>query len=363
VNVALNHPDLRDALDCLKLTCGNGNHALAALACVKLEARRGVLALCTDDLRQRMEVEIPATVNEEGCCLLPLRRLAPAVSSLQDAVAIRSSGSGVQIVSGTTRLKLKEFDAADFPSAQVLDDPVSFLIPCAQLRKLLRVAFCISPQDPQAYRRGACLQCVGGQVACVATDGKRLASCAWPEAVGIPDFSIILSQESISTLLKILPAAGDATLLLKTHRIGLTAPGVQYQAELVDGIFPDWRSVFPSKDPSPMTFKRQVMLDALSRVSGAHDGKTRGRVELTLKSGRIQVRLDGADEELGEDEIPVDGQGDGQRVKFDLDYLVSGLKTAEDGAISFYPAFGPEKPGLFEQGGYSYVLAPMKPSN
>ncbi len=360
MNIALNHPDLYSALESLRLTCGSGQHPLTALTGVLIHAQKDHALLCSTDFHQRLEIQVPATVNAEGTCLLPLKRLLQAVSSLKDGVAIKSTGSGVQIVSGTTRLKLKEMTSEDFPAAKEMPDPMKLAVDSAILRQLLRVSFCTGDDAARPLLRGVCLQSTGTDLMAVGTDGKRLALSAWAEAKDFPIFSVILPEYSVTTLSKVLPDKGQVTIHLWTNHMKIEGSGINYQTDLIEGTFPDWGQLFPATKRVPAIFDRQTMLDALARVAGAHDGKTRGRVELTLKPSRIQVRLDGSEEELGEDEVETEYAGDGRRIRFDLEYLAEGIKASGEGKIEFYPAEAENRPGLFKGKDYAYVLATMK---
>jgi DNA polymerase-3 subunit beta len=360
VNIALNHPDLYSALESLRLTCGSGLHPVAALAGVLIHTGKDHATLCSTDFNQRLEIKVPATVNAEGTCLLPLKRLLQAVSSLKDGVAIKSTGAGVQIVSGTTRLKLKEMTSEDFPVPEKMVDPMTIVVDSAILRQLLRVSFCTSADDARPLLRGVCLQSTGTDLMAIGSDGKRLALSAWAEAKDLPKFSVIFPAYTVTTLSKVLPDKGTVTISLWSKHMKVDGAELNYQTDLIEGVFPDWEQIFPATDRVPAVFDRQAMLDALARVAGAHDGKTRGRVELILKPSRIQVRLDGGEEELGEDEVEAEYAGDERRFRFDMEYLAQGLKASGDGKVEFYPAETENRPGLFKSKDYAYVLAPMK---
>lgn len=225
-----------------------------------------------------------------------------------DATRIRIQGGGLDATIGS-------LPGEDFPLLTMApeEDCFAATLGLAQLDMILRVAGAVSTEETRYYLNGVYMHHLDGWTyRVVATDGHRLytGTIELPDAVrplgkhkgGKDSEGIIIPRKTIQLLRKLRPRmdaeagvrmkaggagplpnrdrdlAPDSPLSGYTTRARFSfkagATRVELATKLIDGAFPDYTRVIPSRDPAYPTiaFKRRDLAAALDAITcGMHE--------------------------------------------------------------------------------------------
>jgi len=144
-------------------------------------------------------------------------------------------------------------------------------------------------------------------------------------------------------------------------RLALKVGDTICMTQLVDGKFPDWKSILPDEDKLDKVYviDREAFEEAIKRVSLMSTKETR-LVKLRFGGGKLFLFSQCVDGE-GEEEIDIEGDKE-FNVSFNAAYLLEGLKQVDsEKLVMRYES--PVHPALFEpqdDTGWRYLLMPVQ---
>lgn len=252
---------------------------VAALGCVRLQARGGHVALTGTDMDLQVAVDVPATVEVEGEALVDAQLLVAALKAGQgEFLRLVATDADLRIEGGATRATLG-LCPDPFPEFPVDADGIGracLFRGDALQRALARVKDAVSREETRYHLNGAFLE-IGEAVTFTATDGHLLhhvvAAAEIDEAKGEGGrASGIIPRRTMAAIGK-LP--DSVTLQLLPTTVVLTAGSVTLTSRLIDGSFPDWRRVVPKLGRKHrVELARAELAAAIGRVAwAAGDGK------------------------------------------------------------------------------------------
>jgi len=308
------------------------------LANVLLRVEDGRLILIGTDLEielvTRIEVE-----GENGETTVPARKLLDICRLLPTGTPIRCTlkdGRTLETRAGRSRFSLATLPSDNYPEFMLKGEETQTRIASEALRKLLsKTLFAMAQQDVRYYLNGLLLELDGTFIRGVASDGHRLAWCE--QALEQPVEELrqpIVPRKGIQELARLLEGEEETVLLrLTPHRIRVELPDVVFSAKLIDGRYPDYRRVFPQEITRVVTCERQVLKDAISRVSILSNEQYRG-IRLDASENSLRLSAHNPEQEEAEEELEVLYQGSPFSVGFNAAYLADAVSHLEDDTIS-----------------------------
>ena len=193
------------------------------------------------------------------------------------------------------------------------------MLSCNDVQRLFgRTAFCIADEIARLYLCGAFLHLNSdGRLACVATDGQRLAlasSTIIPADNFLPVddknvIGVIVPHRTVEAILK-LARTGDVTLLTDARVLSVSAGNLTIGSRLINGTYPNFRCVIPNEPNAVVTLDRVALLAALVRME-AINTTVKKPMTLTLSCDESDdaLKLALAGGEVAEDMIAADTTG------------------------------------------------------
>lgn len=342
------------------------------LSHVLLEASNGQVTLTSTDMEIALIESVPADVITAGALTVSVQMLGDIVRKLSDAHPINLSldqNSGqLQIKSGRSRFNLSTLNAEDFPKITASALPVSFQMPCADLKHLLDCSrFAMAIEDTRYFLNGIYFHVAHrgpeAVLRCVATDAHRLAciDVAMPEgAAEMP--GLILSRKTVTEIRKLLEEGESvARISLSDKRIEVQLTNATISSRVIDGVYPDYTKAIPSHNDKPMIVASKEFASAVDRVATVAHDKLR---IVKMNALDNMLTLSAASQELGSavEEISVDfSYAEPIEIGFNARYLLEiAQQINEDEAqITFSASNQPAIiKGMLEKNAL-YVLMPM----
>jgi DNA polymerase-3 subunit beta len=330
----------------------------AILGNILLQADGEVLKLTGSDGEIEVTCTLPIEVGPDFALAVP-KKLLDITRSVADGddLLLTDKDGKLIVKSGKSRFTLATLPADDYPATPELREPKQLTLPQAQLKSLIRqCAFCIAANDVRYYLTGLFLVAQESDVHLVATDGHRMATVSLqlpkqsePEPqpkkakkkskppMLVDDYNkdddidagIIIPRKAVFELLKLLGEDGDVQIsYTDTHIRFKITESLQLTSKLIDGRFPDWRSVIPSQATNIITVPKALLYSTLSRVLLLSNEKYKG-VRLTLSENLLTINAKNPSQEEATDELEIDYTGEPLEIGFNGTYLLDALTAVE----------------------------------
>lgn len=298
-----------------------------------LEAAGDSLTITATDIDIEMKISVVAEVETAGATTAPAHMLSQLTAKFADGlVAIEALSDGVTLKVGAGRAsaKLQTLPAEDFPSFGSEEAAGNIALPAHQLAALLdATSFAMSSEETRYYLCGIFAHVdSAGLFACVATDGHRLARArieapAWQ---GLP--GVIIPRKTVGEIGRLAHAAAKAdetvSIALTTNRIRVSVGDTVLTSKLVDGTFPDYERVIPSKWATEVQFGRAEMAAALDRVRCVLS--TSKALKFTFVEGHVTLSATDADSGSASEEVGILGDG-AVEIGFNAAYIAAALNA------------------------------------
>ncbi|HRK24240.1 MAG TPA: DNA polymerase III subunit beta [Beijerinckiaceae bacterium] len=337
---------------------------------IRAEERR--LQLKATDLDIEVTEVIEADVSQAGATTVPAHVLHDIVRKLPDGaqVSLEQTGDTGQLLlrSGRSRFVLQSLPAGDFPdlAAGVLSH--AFDVPATELRRLIeKTQFAISTEETRYYLNGIYLHCVAGEAGAVlravATDGHRLAQADTPAPAGASGMpGVIVPKKTVAEIQKLLAeASGEVKVELSSAKVRFTTGSVVFTSKLIDGTFPDYARVIPTRNDKRLTVELAEFAGSVDRVSTISSERGRA-VKLALADGKLTLSVNNPDAGQATEELSVDYGETPLEIGFNARYLLD-ITQQLDGDTALFKLAEPGSPTLIQdrEGAPTlYVLMPMR---
>lgn len=288
------------------------------LANVVISAKDDRVSLRATDLDIDVGISISASVAVTGATTVPAALLADIVSKMAGTEIQFSQSadkSHVVVGAGRSKFKLNCLPVADFPDMNVGAFTNTFDLPSATLKTMIgRSSFAISTEETRYYLNGIFFHEVDGKLKAVATDGHRLARVetqAPDGAAGMP--GIIIPRKTVQELEKLADIGGDATFEVSDTKIRVTIGNVVLMSKLIDGTFPDYTRVIPTRNNIVAYADACAIKAATARV--ATISSERGRaVKMSFSTDGLHLEVSSPDMGTAEDTIDIEYPDDADKV-------------------------------------------------
>jgi DNA polymerase III subunit beta len=309
--------------------------------------KKGLEVRATDlDLslkRSLSEVE----VKKPGKCLINAATAAKVLGDIRDeTLEIVSDGSGVTLKAGRDNFELVSADAEEFPKLPEVAKGAELVMASRDFVSAIRkVGRSIAQEKGRYALNGVLLEPAKKHLEFCGTDGRRLGYSKIDAKCTEVDYQIIMPRKGYDLISKVIGSYdGELKLSVTENRLVAEIAGTEIGTQLVEGQFPDYRSVIPSgldKEFALPVEDFRVALSKARHLTSVESQAVRlelGKNELTLLSRspaqgkaevKVEVEYDGDDAVLGFDPQYILGGLDG----FDGDKVTFEFKDKDTGAI------------------------------
>ncbi len=262
------------------------------------------------------------------------------------------------------RYSLSTLPATEYPNVEDSLGLLEFSMAQKDLRFLIeRTHFAMAHQDVRYYLNGILLDVEKNHIRCVATDGHRLAFSSVALGNDYEKHQVIIPRKGIMELLRLIQDSDEkVSITLSRNHILLRMNDFLFRSKLIDGRFPEFEKVIPKRCDKKFTIDRDVIRDALVRVSVLCNEKFKG-VHLQLKGGQVKLCASNPEHEEAEEFVELTGyDGEDLEIGFNVKYLLEVLNTLAPGEVRFSMVDPSSSILLEEVSGIPcrYVIMPMR---
>ena len=340
-----------------------GKGSLPILQNVLLEAKGKELCMTTTDLDISIRSICECEVVEQGNSTIPVKLLFNAVAKVAEGEVQVSvdAHERAEITAGSAKFKLAGMPAMEFPRLPQDEDAYAYSIPQATLKEMLRkVAYAASQDDTRRTLKGVLMSFKDGKLTMVATDGRRLALVeSENEFPKDAERDIVLPSKAVSELQRSLGGEDDVSVLVQKSQVCFKLNNMMIYSKLMDDVYPNYRQVIPRETAESIEVDRQLLLDALDRVSvmtmdEAHSTK------LIFENGKLTITSASSDIGEAKDIVPIKYAGEKIEIMFNPTYVMDALKAIDDDSVIVHINDG-HSPAVIKCAiPFLYVLMPLR---
>ena len=334
--------------------------ALPVLQGLLCEVSGTTLQVTGTDLDVTVRTTAEVEVLEEGRAVIPGRLLSEAVRKMPaGSVTIGVNETDIVIEGNGPRFTLRPLNTDDFPTQEemVIDgvevDGEELAAAIAQ------VTIAASGDGARPILTGVLFESSDDGLRMVATDSYRLAKKDL-SGVGLEGTGLVPARG-----LRELPrtvGSAKVTAQLREREAVFSSDKGFLRLRLIDGNFPKYQSLLPETYPNQVILEKEVLLDALGRVTLVAEDHI--PVKLKLMEGGVEVAVSRQD--VGGETEHLAGEFSGAdeevSIAFNPRYLQDGVNAIPGDSVRIRVIDG-YKPSVLDggtDGDYVYLLMPVR---
>ncbi len=330
---------------------------------VLIEATGDGLHLTCSDLMFQKECYLPATVEEEGKCILKGKFLAEILRKLpNEPLYAELEGLILKIRSGRVRQRLQCIEFDEYPIMRAKGDVVDIKVNAEQLRTMIdHTVFAVSQDDSRPVLTGALIEANADLLTFVATDSFQFAMTSLHTQNNDVEKRTIVQGKVLSELAKMAEETEkDVTVSLTQTHLTVQVNDTRLTARLLDGNYIDYKRIIPKE------CKTRVLVDTAELLT------ITDRAQLIAREGNnsILMHFEGstltvsAESFVGrsEDTMEVSIVGDPIDIAFNPKYVINILRSVTDETVylEFNSPISPCVIRPVQGDAYLYLIVPMR---
>ncbi|HMP97547.1 MAG TPA: DNA polymerase III subunit beta, partial [Kiritimatiellia bacterium] len=296
---------------------------------VHLSAKDGLVQLTATDLEISVQTTCEAKIVREGGTTLPARRLFSIIRELPASdIEINADDKDVATIkAGASVFKIIGISEEEFPPVPEFEGQRTFTLEQATFKKMLAAThYAASTEESRYVLNGVLLSFRDDKLTVVATDGRRMA--LYEQELEFPEPSagdVIIPNKAVNELLKTMGAEGTIKIMVGDNQAAFAFGNMLIITKLVDGTFPNFRQVIPAQCEERVSLEREIMLDAVRRVSLVSDKTS----SVTLAFDKNQVAISTMSAEVGEasETVAIKYNGKPMAIAFNPDFMIDCLRN------------------------------------
>lgn len=334
--------------------------ALPVLQGLLCEVSGTTLRVTGTDLDVTVRTTAEVEVLEEGRAVIPGRLLSEAVRKMPvGAVTIGVNETDIVIEGNGPRFTLRPLNVDDFPTQEeMVIDGVE--VDGEELASAIaQVTVAASGDGARPILTGVLFESSDDGLRMVATDSYRLAKKDL-SGVGLEGTGLVPAR-GLRELPRTIGSAKVTAQLREREAVFSSDKGF-LRLRLIDGNFPKYQSLLPETYPNQVILEKEVLLDALGRVTLVAEDHI--PVKLKLMEGGVEVAVSRQDVGGETEHLPGEFSGTDEDVSiaFNPRYLQDGVNAIPGDSVRIRVIDG-YKPSVLDggtDGDYVYLLMPVR---
>jgi len=356
---------LNNGLNIVKNAIGKNNQILE---CILISTIKDKIQLSANNLEFGIKYRLSAEVFKKGSVLIPSKLFTDLVNNLpKEEIELDSKKQDLMIECGKFKTEVKGLDPKSFPRiVKIKDENNSYIKQNILKESLSQVVETASESESRPELSGIFLNPNKNNLNFVATDSFRLS-----EKIIFDDSknsninrSIILPRRSAQELLRILDenSEKEAKISLGENQILFDTGKTKFVSRLIDGQYPDYKKIIPSKFKTQITTNREELIKNITVASLFVERTNEMKLYVDAKKSKLKIISESVDK--GKNKSWMDAKIDGESVEvlFNCKYILDGLNNMFTDNINIKIEEEPHKTVMSPVGDnkYLYLVMPLK---
>ncbi len=286
--------------------------------------------------------QVRGKIEDDGEFTVDSKLINEYVSLLSgnEKVKIEEKDSVLKIECGNYKTKIKGEPAKEFPLIPSISKDAYFSCEVIDFKKALNsVVFAVSSNDNRLELTGVLFSFFGDKLVVAATDSYRLAEreIKVKENNKPEEQRVIVPAKTVQEVLRILnnlesldspESESVVKIYLSEGQILFTVDSVELISRVINGHYPDYKQIIPSKSQTEVLVERNELIRAVK--AAALFSKT-GINDITLLFSKNKILVSAFSGASGESQVDLGAEvnGDDNEITINYRYLLDGLNNIE----------------------------------
>jgi len=347
---------------------------LPVLGNILVATDHGRLRLSATNLEMGISCWVGAKVEDDGATTVPARTFVDRVNTLPNdhvEMDLTLRTQTLHVVCGAYNNDIKCLDAQEFPPLPPSDLDDGITLNVTDLKEMIsQVVFAATSDDARPVLTGVHTELRSGELTMAAADGFRLSvRTAHLSSTGAAAVKVVIPSRALAELARIL-GDGDEVVSMSLpaarNQVIFRTKNVELVSQLIDGTFPDYRSIIPDNSRTRTVLSTTAFLKACKAADifareAAHSARLRITPGSGSEPGNLEVTAVAA--ETGSNETVVEATVDGEPVEiaFNVRFLVDVLSVIDTPNVALETSAS-TAPGVIRPVGrddFLHVVMPM----
>lgn len=323
------------------------NINLPILNNILIKAEEGNISLVSTNLEIGITHQLRGKVDESGEFTIDSKLITEYVNLLNgdSKVKVEEKEGELRVECGGYKTKIKGESAKEFPLIPVIPKKGNFSCSVSDFRKALgSVIFAVSGNENRVELTGVLFHFIGNKLSLAATDSYRLAERIMTvKSEQIEDenseYRVIVPAKTAQEFLRILNNwegaelgdGEDVKIYISENQILFSIDSVELISRLINGQYPDYKQIIPTKSQTEAVIERQELIRAVK--AAALFSKT-GINDIALKFTKDKVIVSSYSGASGESKIEVDCANNLENeITINYRYLLDGLNNIDGPSV------------------------------
>lgn len=301
---------------------------LPILCNLLISINKNLLIITSTNLEIEMIIKIPLLKNySEGTITVPAKKFFNICRSLSKEITIEMINNQILISDINSKFFLSTLPSKDFPITKKISSIINFTISQETIKFLIeKTYFAIANQDVRHYLNGMFLKIKDNKITTVSTDGYRLATCTLKvEETVLPKCSIIIPKKSILELIRLLKNnIQKLKIKIDNYNISISNNEFIFKSKLIDGVFPEYKSVFPKNPKKNFLVNCDILKKALLRAAILANEQIYG-IRFFISKNNLKITSSNIEQEKSEENIHIQYEGSTIEICLNVNYILDVL--------------------------------------
>lgn len=348
----------------------NPNNTLPVLNNILIQAKEDTLTFQATNLEIAITLNVKTTVEKEGAITAPAKLITSYINLLpnEEVVLETTEDLSISVSNNKSQTKIKGLKSDDFPSLpHIKDESVSFSVNAKKLEKAINeTVFAASLNTTRPILSGVFISAKDSELILAATDSYRLAERKLQTDIPVEkEVSCIAPSRTMNELSKILSNFNKESVMItiSKNQILFEIENIQLISRLIEGAYPEYTKIIPSKAKTLVTVNTIDLSQALKRINlFARELNNSIHLETDSEAKKLIISTD--ETKVGEAETKLDIEIDGENNKISINsqYLldVLSIKEGEKIVLEIDEKLSPVKVRPENNTEYVYIIMPLK---
>jgi DNA polymerase-3 subunit beta len=350
------------------------NINLPILNNILIRAEQGNIELISTNLEIGVVYQLRGKIEQDGEFTVDSKLVTEYVNLLSsgEKVKIDQKDNELKIECGNYKTKIRGESAKEFPLIPVIPKENYYSCHAEELKQALNsVVFSVSTSENRVELTGVFFQFGQDKLSLAATDSYRLAE----KEISLASFGmkeehkVIVPARTVQELLRVLnnfdkldsPEEGEVRIYLTDNQILFTVDSVSLISRLINGHYPDYQQIIPTKNQTAVTVERLELIRAIK--AAALFSKT-GINDVTLHFSKDRIIISAFSGASGESQIEIAAEIKGveNEIIINYRYLIDGLNNIESERVKL-EILNSNTPCVLkpeQENNYLYIVMPIR---
>ena len=346
------------------------NISLPILHNVLITTENNFLSLISTDLEVTIKLWMLVKIINKGSVVVPAKFLSSFITSLpNEKITMEQRDQSLYIECGNVKTKIQGHNLEDFPIIPEFKNTETLEVDSQALYGAISQVVDIASQNQgRPEISGVYFSFLKNSIKVVATDSFRLAEKNIHLSEPIKkEHSFILPQKSAREIMNILEGRGGAVIiyfspnqvLFEVLMKEVGHPEVQVTSRLIDGEYPNYQDIIPSKFKTHITVSKDQFLNQIKTAS-LFSGKV-NEVRISLSTEKQDLEISSKSQDVGEHTslLKAKIEGEAIQISFNYKFLMDALLHMKSSEVILEISKEDGSCLLRPLGDYSYICVVM----